>query len=206
MNGDDCEENLIDLFAQEHFIAHKLLAEENPDNDKLVYAYSAMAFFKGKSGKRYELTPQEYEEAKISYSNMLKERYKNKENHPSYGSHISEERKRKIGETNKGNKYCLGRQLSEETKMKIGEANRNPSQETRDKMSKSRKGKNLGGDNPNAKPVIRLSDGKIYGSRKDAAEDNCINYGTIKDWVRMCKNFMDYNKWLQQNNLENNMC
>ena len=44
--GSDDKNNLIDLFAREHFIAHKLLAEENPDNDKLVYAYTCMAFFK----------------------------------------------------------------------------------------------------------------------------------------------------------------
>ena len=30
MGGQTVEENLIDLYAREHFIAHKLLAEENP--------------------------------------------------------------------------------------------------------------------------------------------------------------------------------
>ena len=39
MDGGDEEENLIDLFAREHFEAHRLLALENPDNDKLVYAW-----------------------------------------------------------------------------------------------------------------------------------------------------------------------
>ena len=32
MNGDNSKDNLIDLYAREHFIAHKLLAEENPQN------------------------------------------------------------------------------------------------------------------------------------------------------------------------------
>lgn len=63
-NGSNNEENLIDLFAKEHFIAHKLLAEENPDDDQLVYAYIIMAFTKDKNQKRYELTPEEYEEAR----------------------------------------------------------------------------------------------------------------------------------------------
>lgn len=30
--GTNDKDNLIDLFAKEHFIAHKLLALENPDN------------------------------------------------------------------------------------------------------------------------------------------------------------------------------
>ena len=108
MGGTNDEENLIDLFAKEHFIAHKLLYEENPKNDSLVYAYANMAFAKGSANSRYQLTPEEYEEARIKMSQMLKERYKNKENHPSYGTHISEERKKLIGEANRGNKYCVG--------------------------------------------------------------------------------------------------
>lgn len=93
--------------------------------------------------KRIEITSEEYEEIRIKFSNMLKEKYKNKENHPCYGIHLSEERKRKIGETNKGNKYCLGRIITDETKKKIGDANRNPREETRKKMSEARKGKKL---------------------------------------------------------------
>lgn len=36
LGGTDEENNLIDLFAREHFIAHKLLALENPKNYKLT--------------------------------------------------------------------------------------------------------------------------------------------------------------------------
>lgn len=39
MGGWDEEENIIDLYAKEHFIAHKLLAEENPGNYKVFRAY-----------------------------------------------------------------------------------------------------------------------------------------------------------------------
>ena len=138
----------------------------------------------------------------MALSNMLKTRYKNKENHPMYGTHLTEERKRKIGDINRGNKYCLGRKLSDETKRKIGDANRNPSEETRKKMSQVRKGKGLRSSNPNAKPVIRIVDNKIYGCAKDAAEDNNIKYSTFKSYVRKNANFMYYDEWLKQNNLE----
>jgi hypothetical protein len=204
--GTNDKNNLIDLFAQEHFIAHQLLAKENPDNEHLVRAYAIMSFASNEYEDRYELTPQEYEEARIMFSDLLKKKYSDKENHPCYGTHISEERKKRIGEVNKGNKYCLGRKITDETRKKIGDANRNPNEETRRKMSESRKGKNTGENNSNAKVVIRLADMKIYGCAKDAAIDNNINYSTFKKWVRNDKNFMYYNKWLMQNNLENNIC
>jgi hypothetical protein len=191
---------LIDLFAREHFIAHQLLAEENPSNEKLIYAYATMSFASNKNSKRYKLTPEEYEKTRIMFSNMLKKRYQNKEKHPSYGTHISEERKRKIGEANKGNKYCVGRKITDETRRKIGDANRNPCEETRNKMSEARKGRNLGANNSNAKSVIRLLDSKIYGCAKDAALDNNIKYPTFKNKVQKGKGFMYYNEWLKQNN------
>ena len=67
-NGTDDKDNLIDLLAKEHFIAHKLLARENMDDDQLVYAYMLMAFVKDNNQKRYELTPEEYEEARMIHS------------------------------------------------------------------------------------------------------------------------------------------
>ena len=58
-NGSDNEENLIDLFAREHFIAHKLLAEENPQNYQLKYAYWNMCQCSGKDCQdKYIPTPE----------------------------------------------------------------------------------------------------------------------------------------------------
>jgi len=67
LGGIDEEKNLIDLFAKEHFIAHRLLANENPDNDKLIYAWWMMARVERPGQSRYILTPEEYEEAKIAF-------------------------------------------------------------------------------------------------------------------------------------------
>lgn len=199
--GSNNEENLIDLYAKEHFIAHKLLALENPENINLIRAYNIMAFTKNDSEERYELTPEEYEEVKQTYSKALKEFYKDKTNHPCYGKHISEERKQLISNINKGNKYCLGRVLSEETKRKIGDANRNPSSEKRKKMSDAQKAlKRWAGDkNPKARAVVRLSDGKKYNTMIEGAKDNNINYGTFKDWVHKNKGYMYYDLWLNSN-------
>lgn len=67
-NGSNDKDNLIDLFAREHFIAHKLLAEENMDDDQLVRAYTLMAFVKDDNQQRYELTSDEYEEVRRIYA------------------------------------------------------------------------------------------------------------------------------------------
>jgi len=67
MGGTSDKENLIDLFAREHFVAHRLLALENTNNEKLVYAWWNMCQCKGSSKMRIEVTPEEYEEARKEY-------------------------------------------------------------------------------------------------------------------------------------------
>lgn len=145
MGGTNEEENLIDLFAREHFIAHKLLAQENPDNEKLTFAWSCMAFKKNNRQQRYELTPEEYEEARIAFSNVNR------------GKHLREETKIKISESLTGRsstelqrnasrvngKKNRGRKHTEEEKKKIGIGNNGKilSKETREKLSNAKKGK-----------------------------------------------------------------
>lgn len=84
LGGTDGNDNLIDLFAREHFEAHRLLALENPDNDELIYAWGCMAWVKSKNQDRVKITPEEYEELKKSYSEMCSKRYAG-ENNPMYG-------------------------------------------------------------------------------------------------------------------------
>lgn len=97
MGGEDEKDNLIDLYAKEHFIAHKLLAEEHPDNMKLKNAYVCMAFCRNDYEKRYELTPEEYEIARKEASERFKTKWEDEyfkecarkirvgENNPMYG-------------------------------------------------------------------------------------------------------------------------
>ena len=68
MNGTDNEENLIDLYAREHYGAHRLLALENPDNEKILFAWGIMSTKSSNTDGRYELTAEEYEEAKMALS------------------------------------------------------------------------------------------------------------------------------------------
>lgn len=133
IGGTDNEENLIDLFAREHFEAHRLLALENPNNKSLVYAWTMMSWIKTDSQIRYEVTPEEYEIARKKLSELSKSR-KGVKRGP-----FSEEHKRKISESNKG------KIVSEETRQKLREANKNPSEELRKKMIENRR--DMSGEN-----------------------------------------------------------
>lgn len=66
--GTDDEDNLIDLYAREHFIAHKLLYLENSSNPDICNAYHCLAHVKNNLMESREITPEEYEEAKIAAS------------------------------------------------------------------------------------------------------------------------------------------
>ena len=66
MGGSDDASNKVRLYAKEHYEAHRLLALENPDNEKLTYAW--WCFVNGwnaEKQERYVVTAEEYEEAKL---------------------------------------------------------------------------------------------------------------------------------------------
>lgn len=113
--GTNDKDNLIDLFAREHFIAHKLLAEENPDNDSLILAYTCMAFVSDNNQCRYELTQDEYEAARITFSQVISKRYSGSGN-PMFG---------KIGEKNP----FYGKKHSDDSRKRIKENHANVSGE-----------------------------------------------------------------------------
>lgn len=85
LGGKTEEGNLIDLYAREHYEAHRLLAIENPTIDCLVQAWWMMAFMKNKNqSERYFLTAEEYEEVKIFYAKHQSEKFSG-EGNPMYG-------------------------------------------------------------------------------------------------------------------------
>lgn len=103
LGGTDDEENLIYLTLKEHFIAHKLLHKENPENRSLFYAYWRMC------NGRYNLaTPEEYEEAKKLFANTS----------PMLGKHQTEESNRINSEKHKSEN------LSPDTRIKLSESKR----------------------------------------------------------------------------------
>ena len=103
--------NIIWLYPSEHFIAHKILAEDNDDYN-IKMAFSMMAFPKG-STKREPLSAEEYEEARIlvcgghrvlteEHLAHIRDKMKEiKESGARKGIKKTEEHKRKLSESNK---------------------------------------------------------------------------------------------------------
>ena len=161
MNGGNNKDNLIDLYASKHFIAHKLLAEENPQNYQLKYAYWNMCQCTGRDGQdKYIPTPEEYEEARIFCHEAM-----SGENHPWYGKHHTEETKEKISASRKG-KY------KGENNSFFGKRH---SKENIEKMKGTHSGKN----NPKSKPVYCVELGVGFDSICIAAKETGVNKRSI---------------------------
>ena len=227
IGGTNDVENLIDLYAREHFEAHRLLALENPEDGGLVYAWNMMC--NSKHGD-YQITAEEYEEARVIFAKMI-----SGENHPMYGKHRSKESRKKMSENHRDcsgeNNPNYGRtwwdedtpqEKIDEWKKHISESisgmnnpnygsnkfagENNPmfgkhhSEKTKRKISDAQKGKYNGSNHPRSRKVICLLNLKIYGYLNKAAKDNHISKNTMRKYCLEHKNFMYYDEWLTQQN------
>lgn len=73
LKGSDDPENIVSLTAKEHFLAHLLLCEIYPENNKLFFAAYAMCQ-QDKTGSRYRPSSRTYERLKKEFSNRKKRR------------------------------------------------------------------------------------------------------------------------------------
>jgi hypothetical protein len=72
IGGDDEKNNLVELTAREHFVAHKLLCEIYPDNDKLFFAYWGMCTNRANDYmQRIQINSREYERARKKFSEII---------------------------------------------------------------------------------------------------------------------------------------
>lgn len=161
MNGSNDQINLIDLYAREHFIAHKLLAEENPNNYKLKYAYWNMCQCVGNNAQnKYTPSPEEYEECRVFCSNAMRG-----ENHPFFGRHHSDETRKKQSEAKKG--------------MYIGEENPFFGKHHSEKSLAKMKGTHAGKNNKKSIPVYCVELGVGFESMCIASKETGVNHRSI---------------------------
>ena len=204
MGGSNDEENLIDLFAREHFEAHRLLALENPNVQGLVYAWFRMSFGKNQDRITHIVTPEEYEEVRLACARVTSEKMKG-ENNYNYGKHLDEETKRKISKTLKGRKRSkesiektakahIGMKHSIDTKIKMSESakGRTFSTETKKKMSDAKSGEKSVWygkhhteaskrkiSEKNSKFIYCVQAKTIYNSMSEAESNTNINHSKI---------------------------
>ena len=137
LGGTNDKDNLIDLYAHEHYEAHRLLAVENPHNNKLTYAWWTMSrCVVVQNNERYVPTPEEYELARIAFAKSM-----TGENNPMYGKELSPETKQKISKSHKDSESAK-RALEKMWEKNRGKSPHNKgkkiSEETRQKMIKYR--------------------------------------------------------------------
>lgn len=70
IGGTENKDNLVLLTAREHFIAHKLLCEIYPTNDKLFHAYWMMCTCKTPN-RMYKISSREYSRIKQKFSESI---------------------------------------------------------------------------------------------------------------------------------------
>ncbi len=75
LGGSNDENKPRDLYAEEHFHAHKLLTQEYPENEKLVNAYAMMTFTKNEHQERIELSSEDYSSARKTFSQLMKKKW-----------------------------------------------------------------------------------------------------------------------------------
>lgn len=171
MGGEDNKENLIYLYAQEHYYAHKLLALENPENNSLQYAWWMMSQYSDSSENRhYHITAEDYQIVRERFSRI----HSNRE--------IKETTRNKLSEAHKG-------KFTGEEHWNYG--NHRP-QTTKEKISQARKGKYCGELNSHAKKVICLETGQIFNTMKEAADFAGVKLAAISNncngWSKKVKN------------------
>jgi len=71
MDGSENKNNLVNLSAREHFIAHELLCKIYPKNHSLLFSLWRMFNSNNKRTMLYQFSSKEYEKTKIKFSKMI---------------------------------------------------------------------------------------------------------------------------------------
>ena len=172
LGGTNEENNLIDLFAREHFEAHRLLALENPENNGLQYAWWNMCQIQGNEGQdRYIPTAEEFEQARKICSKLSSERNLG-ENHPMFGLHHTEQTKEKMSKAHKG-------QMTGEKNPMFG---KHHDKEWKDRNSKMMKERHRNTPHPMGKKVI--CDGVMFQNIAECAKVYGQDRTTMSRWLR----------------------
>lgn len=197
LGGSNDEENLISLYAEEHFLAHKLLAQENPDNEKLVNAYAMMAFVKNNYQDRIEISPEEFASAREAFSESMKKKWKDEEyrniqsnnlkkrwENPEYRKTQSERR------TKLNNRMWSDPEFKRKMGSKTKERWENASQELLDKSKElMRNISNKLWENPeyikqHCSPVYCIETDEYFFKQQDACIRYNINSSSISNYLK----------------------
>ena len=173
LSGTDSKENIVNLYPEEHYLAHLLLCKLNKGNSKLLYA--AMNMTSGaminngkRNNKAYGWLRRQYADS-MSGDNNPNRRNPNIQKEAAkkrIGQKRTEETKAKMSASQKG------RKLTEEHKLKLAEAakNRPPiSDETRKKLQNRIPNRGMLGEKQSAESVGKRADANRGRKNSDEA-------------------------------------
>jgi hypothetical protein len=144
LDGTDEKYNLVDLTAREHFICHWLLTKmyTGEARSKMIYALNGMKRT-NKEQERYEtpITSRVYAQLKEEFGKTHSATMKGRVP-PNKGKPMSEEQKAKIRATKKANPRIITEEYREQQRQ--GRLGKTHSNNTKQKMSTSAKGKSKG--------------------------------------------------------------
>ena len=125
LGGSNRKDNIIELSWLTHYYAHKLLAEENPDNKELQKAFKKMGDIDTYLKKCYmsSVVPVSEDRKKKMSENHVDV---SGENNPFYGKHHTDEARKSISEKMSGKSNATGKhwKLSDESKQKMSESHK----------------------------------------------------------------------------------
>lgn len=130
--GDESDDNLVNLTAREHYVAHLLLAKIYNDQ-KMWCAIHRLVYGNNKNYTR--ITSRLYSKIKAQFVKKMSETMRGRKMPPR-----SEEYRRKQSEAQKG------KIMSEESRRKMSEAKQKMSADTRRKISEAKSGRKLSED------------------------------------------------------------
>lgn len=177
MGGTDDDDNLIDLYAQEHFVAHKMLAMENQDNHKLAHAFWRMCQLRARNNLNIEVSPDDYAEARKLHAQAMSDRKISETTRQKFSNNMKGELNPMYGMYGDKNP-CYGRRHTDEERQKMS-ANHVDMSGVNNPMYGLR-----GDKSPHAKPVYCLELNKVFGSILSAAEFIGVHKSSIGACLR----------------------
>ena len=167
--------NIVLLTPREHYIAHLLLTAIYPESPAMHKALWNMCNV-NPTGCRYKIGSRMYNHIRTEYIKTC-----SGSNNHFYGKVHSEESKKLISLASLGRKANLGKKHTNEAKEKIAAARKGTtlSIEARKKISIA----GSGGNHYNAKPIVCLKTGMIFGSGKELSEFLNIPFSTIRAYL-----------------------